>query len=345
MCANPRIALPKVMEDWDIKRVISAYTDAAERVKAGGLDGLEIECYGHLIDQFWSPATNQRDDEYGGDLANRTRFAFAVLRAIRDRVGPQFIVGVRMVCDEDWERGLSKREGLAIAQSLVASGRSTSSTSSVATSTPRKRFRMSFPAWASDLRHTSNSPGKSAPRRGFDLPCRANQDVATARYAIAEGKLDLVGMTRAHLADPHIARKIMEGREDDIRPCIGMSYCIDSIYSGHALCVHDPSTGREQLMPHVIARSDGPLRKFVVVGAGPAGLEAARVAGARGHAVVLFEAATSPAARCESPPDSARRKSWGSSTGASRNAPNTTSNCAPALSRNTPKSNTKAPTS
>ena len=84
------------------------------------------------------------------------------------------------------------------------------------------------------------------------------QDVATARYAIAEGKLDLVGMTRAHLADPHIARKIMEGREDDIRPCVGMSYCIDSIYSGHALCVHNPSTGREQSMPHVVARSTDP---------------------------------------------------------------------------------------
>ena len=109
-------AFPKVMEDWDITRVIAAYADAAERIKASGLDGLEIECYGHLIDQFWSPATNQRDDEYGGVLANRTRFAFEVLRAIRDRVGPEFIVGVRMVCDEDWERGLNKREGLAIAQ-------------------------------------------------------------------------------------------------------------------------------------------------------------------------------------------------------------------------------------
>ena len=104
------------------RRVIAAYADAAERVQAGGLDGLEIECYGHLVDQFWSPLTNQRDDEYGGALDNRTRFAFEVLRAIRDRVGPEFIVGVRMVCDEDWERGSSKREGLAIAQSLVASG-------------------------------------------------------------------------------------------------------------------------------------------------------------------------------------------------------------------------------
>ena len=81
-------AFPKVMEDWDIRRVIAAYADAAERIKASGLDGLEIECYGHLVDQFWSPATNKRDDEYGGVLANRTRFAFEVLRAIRDRVGP-----------------------------------------------------------------------------------------------------------------------------------------------------------------------------------------------------------------------------------------------------------------
>jgi len=102
----------------------------------------------------------------------------------------------------------------------------------------------------------------------------------------------MVGMTRAHIADPHIARKVAEGREADIRPCVGMSYCIDRIYlGGEALCAHNPSTGREATMPHVIARSTGPRRKVVVVGAGPAGLEAARVAGERGHDVVVFEAA------------------------------------------------------
>ncbi len=302
-------AFPKVMEDWDIRRVIAAYADAAERIKASGLDGLEIECYGHLVDQFWSPATNLRQDEYGGDLANRTRFGFEVLRAIRDRIGAEFIVGVRMVCDEDWERGLSKRDGLEIAQRLVASGlidfvnviRGHIETEEALSHVIPGMGERSAPhlEFAGEIRAATRIPTFHAARI---------QDVATARYAIASGKLDLVGMTRAHLADPHIGRKIAEGREDEIRPCVGMGYCIDSIYSGQALCVHNPSTGRELSMPHIIARSGGPLRKFVVVGAGPAGLEAARVAGARGHKVVLFEAGDQPGGQVRVAAGLARRR-------------------------------------
>jgi 2,4-dienoyl-CoA reductase-like NADH-dependent reductase (Old Yellow Enzyme family) len=115
-------AFPKIMEDWDIARVVQAYADSAERVKDAGLDGLELECYGHLIDQFWSPATNRREDDYGGSLANRMRFGMEVFSAIRKRVGDDFLVGARMVCDEDWDRGLSREEGVSIAKRLAASG-------------------------------------------------------------------------------------------------------------------------------------------------------------------------------------------------------------------------------
>src|SRR5208283_1300800 len=115
-------AFPKAMEDWDFDRVIAAYADAAERAKASGLDGVEFECYGHLIDQFWSPATNKRADEYGGSIENRLRFGMAVLAAVRRRVGPDFLMGARLVCDEDWERGLSREEGMAIARRLTRSG-------------------------------------------------------------------------------------------------------------------------------------------------------------------------------------------------------------------------------
>ncbi|NBO20892.1 MAG: FAD-binding protein, partial [Rhodobacteraceae bacterium] len=119
-------------------------------------------------------------------------------------------------------------------------------------------------------------------------------DVATARHAIASGQLDMVGMTRAHMADPHILRKIAAGREDDIRPCVGATYCLDRIYQGGmALCIHNPSTGREGELPHDITPATEP-RRVVVVGAGPGGLEAARVAATRGHKVVVFEAADQP---------------------------------------------------
>jgi NADPH-dependent 2,4-dienoyl-CoA reductase/sulfur reductase-like enzyme len=120
-------------------------------------------------------------------------------------------------------------------------------------------------------------------------------DVATARHAITSGAVDLIGMTRAHMADPYIVAKILRGEEQRIRPCVGAGYCIDRIYQGlEALCLHNPATSREATMPHVITPTAGAKKKVVVVGAGPAGLEAARVSAARGHQVVLFEAADKP---------------------------------------------------
>ena len=288
-------AFPKAMEDWDIARVVRAYADAAERVKAAGLDGIEIECYGHLVDQFWSPATNRRDDDYGGSLDNRMRFGFEVLRAIRERVGPDFLVGVRAVADEDWDRGLSRQEGVSIAERLGASGL-----------VDFVNVIKGHIDTEEGLSHVIPGMGaRSAPHLDFAGEVRAAtrlptfhaariQDVATARHAIASGKLDMVGMTRAHLADPHIARKVAEGREHAIRPCVGMGYCIDSIYSGQAVCIHNAATGREASIPHVVPRSTGPRRRVVVVGAGPGGLEAARIAGERGHDVLVFEAASQP---------------------------------------------------
>jgi len=302
-------AFPKAMEDFDIARVVTAYADAAERVQAAGLDGIEVEAYGHLLDQFWSPLTNQRTDEYGGGLENRMRFGFEVLRAIRERVGEDFIVGARAVFDEDLERGIDKHEGLGIARRLVASG---------------------LIDFVNVIRgHIDTEEGlarvipgmgeRSAPHLDFAGEIRAAtgiatfhaarvQDVATARHAIESGKLDLVGMTRAHLADPHIARKIVEGREHEIRPCVGMGYCIDSIYGGHAVCIHNAATGRELTMPHVVARADGPLKTIVVVGAGPGGLEAARVAAARSHKTILLEAADAPGGQVRVAAGLARRR-------------------------------------
>ena len=134
-------------------------------------------------------------------------------------------------------------------------------------------------------------------------------DVATARHAISTGKLDMVGMTRAHIADPHIVNKIIEGREDRIRPCVGATYCLDRIYEGNeTLCIHNPATGREAYMPHEITERTKEKKKIIVVGAGPAGLEAARVCSARGHDVVVYEALDSPGGQINLLSRSKRRK-------------------------------------
>jgi N-methyl-L-proline demethylase len=289
-------SFPKEAEDWDIARIVKAYGAAAARMQAAGLDGIEIEAYGHLLDGFWSPATNRRTDAYGGSLDNRLRFTLEVLGAVRAAVGPKFIVGIRMVADEDWQAGLSREEGVEIAHRLAAGGqidflniiRGHIETDAALSKVIPIQGTPAAPHldFAGEVRSATKFPVFHAARIN---------DVATARHAIASGKLDMVGMTRAHLADPHIARKVTEGREQEIRPCVGATYCLDRIYEGRdALCIHNPATGREATMPHVIARDAGPRRKVVVVGAGPAGLEAARVAAARGHEVVLLEAADQP---------------------------------------------------
>ncbi|MBD0416994.1 NADH:flavin oxidoreductase [Oryzicola mucosus] len=285
-------AFPKKMEDWDIARVIKDFADAAERMKAAGMDGIELEAYGHLIDQFNSPLTNTMDAPYGGALDNRARFMFEVLRAIRDRVGQEFIVGIRYTADEKLGGGNAKDEGLQISKRLKDSGlidflnviRGHIDTDAGLTDVIPIQGMANSPHldFAGEIRAATQFPTFHAAK----IP-----DVATARHAIATGKVDMVGMTRAHMTDPHIVRKIMEKREDEIRPCVGANYCLDRIYQGGAAyCIHNAATGRELTMPHTIPKAST-RRKVVIVGAGPAGLEAARVAGERGHDVVVLEAA------------------------------------------------------
>ena len=301
-------AFPKIVEDWDIARIIRDYADAAERMQAAGLDGIELEAYGHLMDSFWSPLTNDLDAPYGGSLDNRMRFGLEVLGAIRERVGPDFIVGIRMVADETVEGGITREDGIEIARRLQGSGmvdflniiRGVIETDAQLTDVIPVQGMRSAPHldFAGQVRAATQVPVFHAARI---------QDVATARHAIATGKLDMVGMTRAHLADPHIVQKILRGEEDRIRPCVGANYCLDRIYQGGmAHCLHNPASGREQEQPHEVAPAEV-RRKVVIVGAGPAGLEAARVSAARGHDVTVYEAAPDPGGQVRLTAQTARR--------------------------------------
>lgn len=301
-------AFPKMIEDWDIDRIIRDYADAAERMKAGGMDGIELFSTGHLMDQFWSPLTNELDGAYGGGLKNRMRFTFDVADAVRKRVGNEFIVGIRYTANEMLDGGLTKEDGLEISRLLRDSGyfdylnvnRGHIDTDAGLTDAIPIQGMANSPHldFAGEIRAATQFPVFHASK----IP-----DLATARHAIATGKVDMVGMTRAHMADPHIVRKLMAHQEEDIRPCVGANYCLDRIYqAGAAYCIHNAATGRELEMPHIIARASG-KKKVVVVGAGPGGLEAARVAAERGHEVVVFEAADQPGGQIRLTAQSARR--------------------------------------
>ena len=302
-------AFPKVIESWDIERIIKEYGDAAERMKQGGMDGVELEGQGHLIGQFLSPLTNELITEYGGSLENRLRFTLDVLSEIRKKVGQDFIVGIRCVFDEVEAGGINKSEGFKIARILSDSGL-------VDYLNINKGRIHTDPILT---KHIPIQGMKSAPHLEFageikkeiDLPifhASKISDVATARYAISNGLVDIIGMTRGHLADPHIITKIKEKREEDIRPCVAATYCLDRIYQGEeALCIHNAATGRELKFPNIITPSII-KKKIVIVGAGPGGLEAARIASERGHNVVVFEAAPDPGGQVRLCAKSKRRK-------------------------------------
>ncbi|BCI80039.1 FAD-dependent oxidoreductase [Mycobacterium sp. SMC-18] len=303
-------SFPKVAEEWDMDRIVKAYADATARCRAAGLDGIELEAYTHLLDAFWSPLTNHRDDEYGmGSMEDRLRFPLRVIRAVREAAGPDFAVGIRMSLDEDLPGGLQYEDGIEIAKRLVPEGIDFISVIKGYMASDEALSRVIPPMGTPVAPHLSFA-GQVKKELGIPVmhASRIN-DVATARHAIRDGLLDLVGMTRAHIADPHIVAKIQAGEEDRIRPCVGATYCLDEIYQNRdAKCVHNPSTGREDRLPHRVDKASGPARTAVVIGAGPAGLEAARVLGERGHRVVVFEASDLPGGQVRIASSSPRRR-------------------------------------
>ncbi|QBY00085.1 FAD-dependent oxidoreductase [Rhodophyticola sp. CCM32] len=276
------------MTGAEIIELVEAHADAAARCIEAGLDGIEIHCgHGLLVQQFLSPLTNKRSDGYGGSVENRLRFATEILAAVRDRIGAKVPLGIRCSGDELVPGGLTGADMARIVPHLVAAG----------------RLDYVDVSAGSDGNLVSNMlheppmglpPGPFRPlarriREAVDVPVIHGTRIPTAGFAeemLAAGDADMAGMARGLIADPHLARKARTGRMAEIVPCIGCEQaCFGRLFRGrHISCVGNPATGRER--PFHQADT---ARHVVVVGGGPAGMEAARLAALRGHRVTLLE--------------------------------------------------------
>ncbi|WP_257170405.1 FAD-dependent oxidoreductase [Bradyrhizobium sp. SRS-191] len=289
---------PRPMDEFDMEQVIEGHLVTARNLVAAGFDGIELQmAHGHLLQQFMSPLSNKRDDEYGGSLENRLRFPARVLAALRAELGDTFCLGIRISGDEYVDGGLGIDEAERIVPMLARHARidfvNVSHSAYVASySLATQMADMAF----------DPSPFRTLPARirsslrmeGFATPvfavCRfTGLDEADAM--IAAGDADAVGMARAHLAEPAIVRKSIEGRVDEIRRCIGCNQgCAGMLERNLPIrCLINPIAGLEGTIEEPEALPRGARRKFLVVGGGPAGLEAARVAAALGHDVTLCE--------------------------------------------------------
>jgi len=281
---------PTPLDAADIRELVTHFARSARNAVAGGFDGVEIHgAHGYLIHEFLSPASNRRTDAYGGSLENRMRFCVEVLEAVRAAVGSDAVVGLRLVGDEEiGSRGLGPDDAAAIGVRLEAAGL----VDFLDVSIGRSGVGMVRPLYAP---HEVGVYAAAAVKRAVQrTPVFAVQRILTPEEAegvLARGDADAVTLVRALIADEAWAAKARGGRADTIRRCTGINQgCYGNLTLGLPVaCVQNPTVGREDAL--------GPLepaanrRRVIVVGGGPAGLEAAWVAAARGHDVMLIERA------------------------------------------------------
>lgn len=285
------LSRPRTLDQAMIAEIIEGFAVTAERMIRAGLDGVEVvACYQYLAAQFLSEATNKRNDEYGGSFDNRMRFLREVLIAIRDRIGPEPAVGIRISAGDLDNIGLSQNEALACCESLEADGLVDFISLALGSSaTHGGAYHIVAPM--------DEAEGYSAP---FGAPFKARLKTPviltgrivqpqTAERILSSGQADACGMTRALICDPEMPAKAAENRAEDIRACIGCNQaCIGHFFQGVPIsCIQNPSSGRETLGS--TSTTDLPAR-VLVVGGGPAGMKAAVEAAKAGHQVTLAEA-------------------------------------------------------
>ena len=284
---NPHPLDPEMVDE-----LVESFASAAYRLKQGGFDGCEINAsHCHLIDQFWTLNVNKRDDAYGAQsVESRMKFGVRVLEAVREKVGSDFIVGIRITGDDFTERGLDNAQmqeicgrlnDLKVLDYFNVIGGTAETFVGEAAAVPNMSFQLGLYTYlAASIRQVVDVPVITFGRI---------VDPVQADKVLAAGEADLVIMNRALIADPHFPNKAHAGQLDDIRQCMGYNEgCIDRIYTGRGVtCVQNPVIGRETQWATL--SPDSSSKTVVVAGGGPAGLEAARVSAVRGHRVVLFE--------------------------------------------------------
>jgi mycofactocin system FadH/OYE family oxidoreductase 2 len=282
--------VPKAIDEREIAEVIAGYADVAGRCADGGFDGIELQCsHSSIVRGFLSPLTNKRRDRYGGSLENRMRLLLELVDAVRQAIGPQRALGVRLCGDELMDGGTTLADAVAVARAVEATGAVDFVNTSIGVATATLHMieaSMAVP------------PGyalfiASALRRAIDLPVIGVgrfKDPLQAERALHDGHCDLVGVVRGQIADSHFAAKARAGHTEDIRLCLSCNQeCVGRMGLNRWLgCIENPRTGREAEPPPPRATT---RRRVLVVGAGPAGLEAAAVAAERGHDVTVYEQA------------------------------------------------------